>query len=113
MEAVVIETKLLEKLVERAVAARMAEMRGALWVHNQLLCRLAQQLSKETAQQVALATDEAWLALPEPEREVARASMDQWRKYLAQRGGLVEGETPPLFPPGEPARQLGLPGPGR
>jgi|GEM_PF-2653412 len=108
-----VETKLLETLVERAVAAHTAETRGALWVHTQLLCRLTQQLSKEAVQQVALATDEAWLALPEPEREVARASMDQWRKYLAQRSGLVEGETPPLFPPPEPTHPPDPPGPGR
>lgn len=99
-----VDTTLLERLIERAVEARMAEMRGALWVHTHLLTELIKQLPKETVLQAALLIDQTWLDLSPPEREVARATQDQWRTFLAQRGGLVEGETRPEFPLG--ARKL-------
>jgi hypothetical protein len=65
-----VDTTLLERLIERAVEARMAEMRGALWVHTHLLTELIKQLPKETVLQAALLIDQTWLDLSPPEERL-------------------------------------------
>lgn len=63
-----IETGLLEKLIDRAVEARMAEMRGALWVHHWLLTEVLRQMPREAVQQVAQLMDQERVQMSEAEK---------------------------------------------
>ena len=108
-----LETGLLEKLIERAIAPRIDELHGALWANHWLLSELVRQLPREAVREVALLMDQAQLDLPPAERESVAAAWDHWQPYLMQRADVLAGDTRPRFPLTRPGIAQNQPAMGR
>ena len=96
------ETGLIERIVERAVAARLAPLESQLWAQHCLLTELARQLPRHAAVDAARRLHQMNMAEGQPRREVLLAACSGWQQYLAQLAGIVEGDTPPPLHPGRP-----------
>jgi hypothetical protein len=97
MGADMLETGLMEKLIERAITPHIDALRGELWAHHWLLSELLRQLPREAVRQVALQMDQAQLDLPPAERASVAAAWDRWHPYLMQRAEVLEGDTRPQY----------------
>lgn len=92
-----LETGLLENLIERAIAPHIDALRGDLWAHHWLLSELMRQLPREAVREVALQMDQAQLDLPPAERASVATAWDRWHPYLMQRGDVLKGDTRPQY----------------
>lgn len=100
-----VENGLIERIVERAVAARLQPLEHQVQVLHWLATELVRQLPRHALLDAAHCLNEVRRAHPQK-----AALMDEWagwHQYLLQLGALVEGDTPPALPPGlqVPARR--------
>ena len=96
------ETGLIERIVERAVAARLQPLEHQLWAQHCLLTELARQLPRHAVVDAARRLNQMSMAEEPPRREALQEACIGWQVYLGQLAGFVEGDTPPPLHPGRP-----------
>jgi hypothetical protein len=92
------ETGLIERLVERAVAAQLEPLQLQLQAQHWLLTELVRQMPRAALLDMTRRLDQ--VAGVHPQKDAARAAWGDWQLYLRQQAALVEGDTPPPLPPG-------------
>lgn len=102
-----VELSLLEKLVDRAVQAKLQPLHDQLWAHHWVLTELVRQLPRPALLATAQRLDQMGQLLPPAQREQIGGVQQSWHLYLSQLGAVVDGDAPPALVPGQPvpARQ--------
>lgn len=104
-----VETGMLEKLIDKAIGPYIDELRGELWAHHWLLSELVRQLPRESVRHVAQVMDQARLEMSPAEKASVATAWERWQPYLMQRADVLEGDTPPQFRPHQPRSALRRP----
>ena len=108
-----VDTRLIERLVERAVDARVAELEQQLLVQHWLLTEMVRELPRHALVSTSNRLDQIRAELLRRDNQGPCGDQAQhdlwaeWQLYLRQQIGLVEGDTPPPLPHGlqVPARR--------
>lgn len=96
------ETVLIERIVERAVSARLAPLEHQLWAQHCLLTELVRQLPRHAVVDTARRLHQLNIAEEPPRKVALLEACTGWQAYLGQLAGFVEGDTPPPLHPGRP-----------
>ena len=84
-----VETGLIERLVERALQPLALQLQAQHWLLTELVRQLPRQALLDTSRRL----DQ--MASAHEQKEAARAEWAGWLLYLRQQSGLVAGDTPP------------------